>query len=47
MKITIIKNKRQKEIVTRHSLDDLATYIQKGWREADVRELRLMYHLMD
>ena len=46
MKITIIKNKRQKEIVTRHSLDDLAMYIQKGWREADVRELRLMYHLM-
>ena len=46
MKITIIKNKRQKEIVTRHSLDDVAMYIQKGWREADVRELRLMYHLM-
>ena len=46
MKITIIKNKRQKEIVTRHSLDDVAMFIQKGWREADVRELRLMYHLM-
>ena len=31
MKITIIKDKKTKEIVTRHELDDVALYIQKGW----------------
>ena len=46
MKITIIKNKKTKEIVTRHELDDVALYIQKGWREKSVRNLREVYHLM-
>ena len=46
MKITIIKNKKTKEIVTRHELDDVALYIQKGWREKSVRNLRQVYHLM-
>ena len=46
MKISIIKDKGKKETITRHDLVDVAFYIQKGWREQAVRELRQYYHLM-
>ena len=46
MKISIIKDKGKKEIITRHDMDDVAFYIAKGWREQAVRELRQYYHLM-
>ena len=47
MKVTIIKNKGEKEIITRHELDEVAMYIQKGWRENSVKNIRLTYHLMN
>ncbi|MBQ2176098.1 MAG: hypothetical protein II453_13920, partial [Alphaproteobacteria bacterium] len=46
MKITIINDKKKKEIVTRHSLEDVALYIQKGWRKTNVKRLREVYHLL-
>ena len=46
MKVTIIKTKGKKEIITRHSLEDVALYIEKGWRKHTVTELREMYNLI-
>ena len=46
MKATIIKTKGKKEIITRHSLEDVALYIEKGWRKHTVTELREMYNLI-
>jgi hypothetical protein len=46
MKVTIIKTKGKKEIITRHSLEDVAMYIEKGWRKHTVTELREMYNLI-
>ena len=39
MKVSIIKNKGMKEIITRHSLEDVTLLITKGWREKSVRNL--------
>ena len=47
MKIAIIKNKGKKEVITRHELSDIAMFIKEGWRENTVREVRLVYHLMN
>jgi len=47
MKVSIIKNKGDKEVITRHDLDEVALFIQKGWREKTVRNIRMVYHLMN
>ena len=47
MKVSIIKDKGKKEIINRHELGDVALFIKNGWREKAVREIRLMYHLMN
>ncbi len=46
MKVSIIKNQKDKEVITRHDLDDIAMFIQKGWRENNVVRLREVHHLM-
>ena len=46
MKITIIRDKGEREIVNREELIGLAGLIQKGWREKSVRHLRELYHLI-
>ena len=46
MKVSIIKNKGMKEIITRHSLEDVTLLITKGWREKSVRNLRQVYHMI-
>jgi len=46
MKITIIKDKKEKETITRHELSDVVQYIQDGWRKQQVTDLRQVYHLM-
>ena len=46
MKISIIKNKGKKEIITRHSLEDVALYISKGWRMQSVKDLRDIYRVL-
>ena len=46
MKVTIIKTKGNKETITRHSVEDIALFIQKGWRQHTVTELREMYNLI-
>ncbi len=46
MKISIIKNKGQKETINRHSLEDVAMFIKEGWRENRVKNLRQVYHMI-
>ena len=46
MKVTIIKKKGKNETVTRHPVEDIALFIQKGWRQHTVTELREMYNLI-
>ena len=46
MKVTIIKTKGNKETITRHPIEDIALFIQKGWRQHTVTELREMYNLI-
>ena len=46
MKITIIRKKGKKETITRHSIEEIAFSIQKGWRQHTVTELREMYNLI-
>ena len=46
MKITIIKKRGKKEAITRHPVEDIALFIQKGWRQHTVTELREMYNLI-
>ena len=47
IKVSIIKNKGEKEIITRLDLNDLANFIRLGWREKMVRRIRMAYHLMN
>ena len=42
MKITIIKKRGKKETITRHPVEDIALFIQTGWRQHTVTELREM-----
>ena len=46
MKITIIRKRGKKETITRHPIEDIALFIQKGWRQHTVTELREMYNLI-
>ena len=47
MKVTIIRNRGKQELVTRHPVEDIALFIQKGRQQQTVTELRLIYHLME
>ena len=46
MKISLIKTRGQKEVITRYSLEEVAYAIQSGWRQHNVTHLREIYHLM-
>lgn len=46
MKVTIIRKRGKNETITRHPLEDIALFIQKGWRKNTVTELREMYNLI-
>ncbi|MBO4718377.1 MAG: hypothetical protein J5658_00755 [Prevotella sp.] len=46
MKITLIKTRNNKEVITRYSLEEVAHAIQSGWRKHNVTYLREVYHLM-
>ena len=46
MKVTIIRDKGDHEVVNREELIGVAGLIQKGWREKSVRHLRELYHLI-
>ena len=46
MKVTIIKKKGKNETITRHPVEDITLFIQKGWRQHTVTELREMYNLI-
>ena len=45
MKVTIIRDKSDHEVVNREELIGVAGLIQKGWREKSVLHLRELYHL--
>jgi len=47
MKISLIKTRGQKEVITRYSLEEVAYAIQNGWRQHNVTYLREVYHLMN
>ncbi len=47
MKISLIKTRGQKEVITRYSLEEVAYAIQNGWRQRNVTYLREVYHLMN
>ena len=47
MKISLIKTKGKKEVITRYSLEQVAYAIQNGWRQRNVTYLREVYHLMN
>ena len=47
MKITLIKTRNNKEVITRYSLEAVAAAIQSGWRKHNVTYLREVYHLMN
>ena len=47
MKITLIKTKGKKEIITRYTLEEVAYAIHSGWRKHNVTYLREVYHLMN
>ena len=46
MKVTIIRKRGKNETITRHPVEDIALFIQKGWRKHTVTELREMYNLI-
>ena len=46
MKVTIIRKRGKSETITRHPVEDIALFIQKGWRKNTVTELREMYNLI-
>ena len=46
MKVTIIRKRGKNETITRHPVEDIALFIQKGWRKNTVTELREMYNLI-
>ena len=47
MKISLIKTRAKKEIITRYTLEEVAYAIQSGWRKHNVTYLREVYHLMN
>jgi len=46
MKVTIIRKRGKSETITRHPVEDIALFIQKGWRKHSVTALREMYNLI-
>ena len=46
MKVTIIRDKGDHEVVNREEMIGVAGLIQKGWREKSVLHLRELYHLI-
>ena len=46
MKVTIIRKRGKNETITRHPVEDIALFIEKGWRKNTVTELREMYNLI-
>ena len=46
MKVTIIRKRGKNETITRHPVEDIALFIQKGWRKHTVTELREMYNMI-
>jgi len=46
MKISLIKNRNNKEVITRYSLEEIAFAIKSGWRQKNVTHIRGVYHLM-
>ena len=46
MKVTIIRKRGKNETITRHPVEDIALFIEKGWRKHTVTELREMYNLI-
>ena len=46
MKVTIIRKRGKNETITRHPVEDIALFIQKGWRKHTVTQLREMYNLI-
>ena len=46
MKVTLIKTRKNKEVVTRYDIELVANAIQSGWRKLNVTHLREVYHLM-
>ena len=47
MKISLIKNRNKKEVITRYDIGLVADAIQTGWRKHNVTYLREVYNLMD
>ena len=47
MKISLIKTKGKKEVITRYSLEEVAYAIQSGWRQHNVTYLREIYHMIN
>ena len=46
MKISLIKNRNKKEVITRYSLEEIAYAIKSGWRQKNVTHIREVYHIM-
>ena len=46
MKVTVLKNVRNKEVINRIDLEELAGIIRDGVVAKGVRNLREVYHLM-
>ena len=46
MKISLIKNRNNKEVITRYSLEEIAYAIKSGWRQKNVTHIREVYHIM-
>jgi len=46
MKISLIKNRNKKEVITRYSLEEIAYAIKSGWRKKNVTHIREVYHIM-
>ena len=45
-KVSVLKISRNKEVVNRMGLRDLAELIRSGEQKEDVKKLRSMYHMM-
>ena len=46
MKVTILKISKNKEVINREELQDVAMFIQKGLTANEVKRIREVYHLM-
>ena len=46
MNITLLKKSRNKEVINRLKLSDIATFIKEGAEAKEVKRIREVYHLM-